>query len=699
MKILNSLKLNLSKKIEDPIQKENFEKILDKNLNKIIKEINKNNRIVLYGDVQSGKTNNMIYLSGWFFEQNYSWIIVLTGDRNSLNDQTFSRFKKAYNNNDYNIYCYINEEIDIFINRRKYKQIIFLKKQTNDLKRIVKKAKELNKKIVVFDDECDYWSKDNLIDYGLNTLFDYEGSKYIGVSATPFWNIFSKYAQKYINIQGVCVLEYGQKYLGFHNFDNYNQIQIKEFFSKKEIEDLGIQLPIKECNKIISVLIKWLLDNKKDNEFLINVKTEQKFHKQIKKLIVLFFVKYIDDNTPNRKKNKETLNINKNQLLELTKWWHLRKSNILIINSNKHDKHNSFKTIKNEKKILIGGFCFSRGNTFEGLTDIIISKNKNTNYDILMQNARFLGYRKEEPNVYLELELIKKYKEIKIINKELKNVCERNNIDEIINFYNMNKSKYKNLFNDKILKKKEKQENEIIKVTEELLKNKKFGIIKDDLIDKVSSKNTEEFSNIENVINNYSLKNKNKNYEAKFVEQKIIQNKTIWSFRDKEKMIKYKFHKESNEAKRRIELGEKVEYLSSYRKGHTKTANDLKQLHKKCAICGLSNKKFLRASHIKQYSVCNKYEMRDWDNFLILCGSCDLIFEYGYVSFNKNGYLDCIEKIYNFKNQSYSYLFKNEKLKKIKLPETYYNKPINPNRVFRYLLKHRKIENPFIDLF
>lgn len=63
----------------------------------------------------------------------------------------------------------------------------------------------------------------------------------------------------------------------------------------------------------------------------------------------------------------------------------------------------------------------------------------------------------------------------------------------------------------------------------------------------------------------------------------------------------------------------------------------LMKLYGKCCLCGLENKNFLIASHIKPWSQSKKNEKIDKYNGFLLCPHHDAIFDKGYVTFENNG--------------------------------------------------------------
>jgi hypothetical protein len=60
-------------------------------------------------------------------------------------------------------------------------------------------------------------------------------------------------------------------------------------------------------------------------------------------------------------------------------------------------------------------------------------------------------------------------------------------------------------------------------------------------------------------------------------------------------------------------------------------------VEKNCKLCGVSDERFLVASHIKPWSQSNHQERLDVNNGLLLCPNHDAFFDKGYISFDKDG--------------------------------------------------------------
>lgn len=63
----------------------------------------------------------------------------------------------------------------------------------------------------------------------------------------------------------------------------------------------------------------------------------------------------------------------------------------------------------------------------------------------------------------------------------------------------------------------------------------------------------------------------------------------------------------------------------------------LLSVEKKCRLCGVSDQRFLVASHIKPWSQSNHKERLDVNNGLLICPNHDALFDKGYISFNDDG--------------------------------------------------------------
>lgn len=79
------------------------------------------------------------------------------------------------------------------------------------------------------------------------------------------------------------------------------------------------------------------------------------------------------------------------------------------------------------------------------------------------------------------------------------------------------------------------------------------------------------------------------------------------------------------------------ETLVRTRIGQDKFRDALLQYWEICSITGLSDRRLLRASHIKPWKLCDSDERLDLYNGLLLSPTLDACFDAGYISFNKQG--------------------------------------------------------------
>lgn len=79
------------------------------------------------------------------------------------------------------------------------------------------------------------------------------------------------------------------------------------------------------------------------------------------------------------------------------------------------------------------------------------------------------------------------------------------------------------------------------------------------------------------------------------------------------------------------------EQLIKSRVGQIFFKKALLNVEKKCRLCGVSDERFLIASHIKPWSKSDDAERLDVNNGLLLCPNHDALFDKGYISFDNNG--------------------------------------------------------------
>lgn len=80
-----------------------------------------------------------------------------------------------------------------------------------------------------------------------------------------------------------------------------------------------------------------------------------------------------------------------------------------------------------------------------------------------------------------------------------------------------------------------------------------------------------------------------------------------------------------------------IESVVKTRIGQSIFKKALFAVEKKCKLCGVSDERFLVASHIKPWSQSNNQERLDVNNGLLLCPNHDALFDKSYISFDDKG--------------------------------------------------------------
>lgn len=88
-----------------------------------------------------------------------------------------------------------------------------------------------------------------------------------------------------------------------------------------------------------------------------------------------------------------------------------------------------------------------------------------------------------------------------------------------------------------------------------------------------------------------------------------------------------------------------VEMLLKARVGQGSFREKLINKYKKCIITGIENKTLLFASHIKPWRISNNQERLSSENGLLLSPLYDKLFDKGFITFNKEGYMILSDKL------------------------------------------------------
>ena len=163
------------------------------------------------------------------------------------------------------------------------------------------------------------------------------------------------------------------------------------------------------------------------------------------------------------------------------------------------------------------------------------------------------------------------------------------------------------------------------------------------------------------------------------VNKYIEQNEELFGFTEEKnykKELEYLSNIETTvEEVKQIDSTEK-ELLVKNRIGQGWFRNQLIKKYKKCMICGISNNKLLRASHIKNWSISNNEERLDINNGLLLCAQHDALFDRCLITSDDNGDIKISKQL---SEEDISILGLNRSI----------NIPLN-EKMKRYMLEHNK---------
>lgn len=454
-----------NKKIKDFVLKKykNNDIDIEKLNDDILNVFENKNKVILVGQVQSGKTSKIIKLIKTAINKyNYDLIIYLSGLTLDLNNQAFERLSNDY----------IGNVIDISeIKKIKnfHSLVIVTLKEIVNLKKLIKFI-EFNKtkfgKILIIDDESDYGSINSKNDEDdispiykkiYSDIFDMcIGGGILQLTATPFVNILTDKDLYRKKDPYIFVLPTSNDYMGVLFFNNLNSFWYP--IIPNSLKKTGNLESYKDY--IIISLFIWIYksyliykDEKIENkcsDFLINISSETLDHEKIIDILIPWtnMIKDIVDIKKMLKKVISTYctdeNINDEKYNDIFNFYrNIMQNNIEFIKLNQE----STECYSDKKyRIYVGGILLSRGRTFENLVCEMITIESKFKHDSLLQKCRWFGYRGEKSK-YMAL----------ICNNEIKLQLLKN--AEIIELFHNNNLGYQIDYNTivKLLKIEENQ--------------------------------------------------------------------------------------------------------------------------------------------------------------------------------------------------------------------------------------------------
>lgn len=381
------------------------------NLNNDIKSF------VICGDPQSGKTEMMIGLTAKLLDKGYKIVVVLLNDNIELLSQNLDRFARAGLDPTPRNF---SEILDPNIEITGKNWIIFCKKNSNDLQKLIDKiGREKNK--VIIDDEGDYATPNSKINQKEQTkihnlvgkLIGKDGI-YIGVTATParldLNNTFNNANNRWIYFPPHT------NYTGQNDFfplNISNKLNFKLNLLPDEHDDpkylnealfrffvtvAYLNLRVNQREENYSILIHTSgkrVDHSEDYIQVINLLNVLSNNKDKK------WVNYINQIWDIAKKEWDDDNLACKIVTYVIK--NIPKHKVVVMNSDNDRKNNNFNHATDPVSlftIVIGGNIISRGVTFKNLLSMFFTRDTKhkIQQDTYIQRARMFGARKK----YLE---------------------------------------------------------------------------------------------------------------------------------------------------------------------------------------------------------------------------------------------------------------------------------------------------------
>jgi len=382
-----------------------FEDTINKAINNLHNDIKS---FVIYGDPQSGKTEMMIVLAAKLLDEGNKIIIILLNDDVNLLNQNSRRFTSVGLNPTPKV---LDEVIspDVEIGNKTW--IIFCKKNSKDLQKLIKKIGPVESKIII-DDEGDYATPNSKINEREQTKINQlvglllGNGIYIGVTATParldLNNTFNNASKNWIYLKphekytGQDIFFPIGKKINFRlhylpeEYDDprYLRTALISFLinvaylnvSKKRegpycmlIHTSGIRADHTEDYKQV-INIMSILENKKDKKILDYYRT----------IYELAIKRFGNEDLA----NSITMFIRDN----------IGQNKVVVMNSNTDKKNVDYTIITNPQAlftIAIGGNIVSRGVTFKNLLSMFFTRDvkHKIQQDTYIQRARMFGSR------------------------------------------------------------------------------------------------------------------------------------------------------------------------------------------------------------------------------------------------------------------------------------------------------------------
>lgn len=400
---------------------------------------------LLFGNVQSGKTGQMLGVVSQLADREFKLFVLLTTDNVYLQTQTFERVKKALDN--FNVIGEYND-VEFFSGKLQKPTIVVLKKNTNVLKKWRNNLSASNyckaKPIILIDDEADSASLNTLVNKKQRSTINKHlesiknlasSSIYLQVTATPqaifLQSVFSGWKPLFINF-----FHPGTNYLGGDFFYSNPPAFCVRFSDEDELDnvregDSYIPKGLRDSLMSFLVICANAVSQSQDTcNFLIHpsvrIDDHEKFARCMGEHLNLLFISYNDDAFKNALKdawrNLQTTKpdiTNFDDIKEIIKeLLEQQKIKLIILNSKSSIELGYQKGFN----IVIGGNSLGRGITLPKLQVVYYCrKSKAPQADTFWQHSRMFGYDRDAGlmRIYLPPSLHKLFMDLNNSNRIL----------------------------------------------------------------------------------------------------------------------------------------------------------------------------------------------------------------------------------------------------------------------------------------
>lgn len=366
---------------------------------------------IIYGEPQSGKTEMMICLTAALLDEDYKIIVVLVNDAVQVLDQNLNRFRRS---NLAPAPKNFSEILDKSIKLGDSNWVIFCKKNTHDLDKLIQKL-DTQDHLVIIDDEADYASPNAKVNRAektrINELVERligERGVYIGVTATPARLDLN---ETFDNDSG--------RWIDFPPHDRYTGQDVFFPSTEERLEGLKYLLELMPDNRddktylrraLLSFLarVAYLNHTGSSNNgnycMLVHTSGSKSDHTCDARVITEVFVTLADKGSKNFARYVEELFDLANEYFPefadpVVKYvlTNIDRNNVVVMNSSSSKQQASYINATDPSTLFtvaIGGNLVSRGITFDNLLTMFFTREAHRmQQDAYIQRARMFGSR------------------------------------------------------------------------------------------------------------------------------------------------------------------------------------------------------------------------------------------------------------------------------------------------------------------